>query len=92
MEKKLNLRELIGQEIHTVVPFISPTTITVFTLYGIEDSGIWVESQTLDEVILDAFKVASAPKKIVVFLPWHEIRMIYGFRAGPSLSEKSLGL
>lgn len=88
----MNLRELIGHQIHTVVPFIDENTITVFTLHAIEDAGLWVESQILDEIILSTFKVATAPKKLVIFLPWHAIRMIYGVHDAPSLSEKALGL
>lgn len=89
----MNLKEMIGHEIHLVIELIQPAPqLMAMKLHNVEEGGIWVESQALTEIVLGIFQVPTAPKTLVIFLPWSQIRMIFGYRDAPSLSEKALGL
>jgi hypothetical protein len=88
----LNLESMIGTEIKAIVPFLHETTIQRLILHGVEDAGIWVESQAFTNQLLETFHLATSPKTAVFFLPWHQIVAILGSLDSPSLSEREFGV
>ncbi len=61
-------------------------------LVAVDNGGIWIESQDATEHFLQQFKLTSAPKTPIWFLPFSQISWILGSEDYPSMSEKSLGL
>ena len=47
-----SLKEREGTQIVALFPFIHKTTLQTVTLHRVEESGIWVESQTLTDAVL----------------------------------------
>jgi hypothetical protein len=53
------LHEMVGEEIMGIIPMISRDRIQLMILHGVDDGGIWVESQALTDLMLGV--VCSAP-------------------------------
>ena len=87
MIKKLN--DMVGEQIAALVPMFDTIAMQKMKLLAIEQSGIWVEHQKSTNLLLTKIGAQSSPKTLVFFLPWHEIRMIWGSLDAPSLNEKS---
>lgn len=87
-----DLQSLVGSEISVLIPSLDPKIFQRVRLHGVELSGIWIESQTFTEFILTQLHTATAPKTLILFLPWHQVSVILGSADGPSLSEKAFGL
>jgi hypothetical protein len=88
----MQLSDYIDQEITLLIPFIDPKVFQKVKLRGVEAGGIWVESQTLLNIILKSVGLVSAPKSAAFFFSYHEVR--FGFVAieGPALNEKAFGV
>lgn len=84
-----DLHSLIGEEISALIPFFHPTKLQILTLHGVENGGIWVENQKYTNQFLESIGLATAPKTMIFFLPWHQIATILGSLETPSLSEKA---
>jgi len=89
---ELNLKGMIGEKIRALVPFLGENEVMTFKLHNLEQAGIWVESQALTDKMLSIVGAASAPRTLVVFLPWSQIQLIFGYVDEVSLSQKALGL
>jgi hypothetical protein len=87
-----SLREMVGQSITALVPMIDNVKLQELKLHGVEDGGVWVESQYLINVLLSSLGVAAAPKTVIFFLPFHQISFVLGSLNVPALSEKGLGV
>jgi hypothetical protein len=88
----LDLKAMIGHKVLALIPFIDKLIFQEITLHGVECGGIWVESQNLTNMMLQAIKEQSAPKTIVYFLPWHQISFLMSPIDTPALNEKSFGV
>ena len=88
----MQLSDYIGQEIVMQIPFIDPKIGQRVKLLGVEAGGVWIESQTLINLALKSFGLATTPKSFAFFFPYHAIA--FGFVAieGPALSEKAFGV
>jgi hypothetical protein len=86
------LDDMVGEKIAALVPMFDKIILQEMTLHAVEQSGIWVESQHATNMLLGNLKAQSAPKTLVFFLPWHEIRMIWGSLDVPALNEKAFGV
>ncbi len=87
-----DLKSKIGQPIILLTPFLHPTKLQKVLLRGVENGGIWIESQPLTNQILEKFGAATAPRTAIFFLPWHQVSFVMDSLDVPSLSEKGLGL
>lgn len=87
----MKFSDFVGQVIVLLVPRFS-SSIVYAKLLGVEDNGIWVESQAVTNAVLQALKVPTAPKSVLWFFPYHEISFAAVSTDGPSLNEKSFGL
>jgi hypothetical protein len=88
----MQLSDYIDQEIVLLIPFIDAKVQQKVRLRGVEAGGIWVESQTLLNLLLNSISYASASKSLVFFFPYHEVRFGYVAIEGPALNEKAFGV
>jgi hypothetical protein len=88
----MKFENLIGQHILLKVHRIDPTVYQHVKLLGVEAGGLWIESQTLTNAMLQAMGVASAPKTAAFFFPYHEISFAITSIEGPALDEKAFGI
>jgi len=88
------LEDMIGETIGAIVPTLHDheRVIQRLVLHGVEPYGIWVESQTITDMGLELVGLQSAPKTMIVLLPWDKILMIFSSLDVPSLSEKRFGI
>jgi hypothetical protein len=86
------LEDMIGEQIAACVPMFDPIVMQKMTLHAVEQAGIWVEHQDSTNRILVRLGAQTSPKTLLFFLPWHEIRMIWGSLDAPALNEKSFGI
>jgi len=88
----MQLSDYIGQEIVLLIPTIHPIEFQKVKLLGVEAGGVWIESQTLINLILKKTGFASAPKPLAFFYPYHELRSGFVAIEGPALNEKAFGV
>jgi hypothetical protein len=86
------LEDMVGETIGAIVPTLHERVIQRLVLHGVEPYGIWVESQTITDMGLELVGLQSAPKTMIVLLPWDKILMIFSSLDVPSLSEKRFGI
>ena len=83
---------MIGKEVGILIPVIHPKIYQRMKIIGVEEGGIWVESQKLINEMLQALKVTAAPNTLVIFVPYHQIAFAITGADYPSFDEKALGL
>ena len=71
---------------------IDPIVMQELRLIGIEDGGIWVESQALSNLWLAKLGLPASPRTLVWFLPYHEIKIVMHSIEQTSLSESAFGV
>ncbi len=86
-----NLHELIGEEILAKVPLIHRGQYQTLRLHGVEEGGIWIESEVLTQLALSMSKKAAAGTPIF-FLPFHQIQFLMQMTEKLALSEKAFGV
>jgi hypothetical protein len=83
---------MVGREILVRLQGLGAGKPVNVLLLGVEDSGIWIESQDITDTLLDSMNTPALKKTMVVFIPWQGVICIYEFLDGPSLSRKAFGL
>lgn len=61
-------------------------------IHGIDQGGIWIETQKLTDDVLELFDAASLPATPIFFIPYSAIVWACALAKGPSLSSAKLGL
>lgn len=61
------LKDMEGEIIVALVPMIDPIVLQKLRLHKVEESGIWIESQTMIEFFFKKFGMKSAPKTMIFF-------------------------
>ena len=84
------LKELIDHEVLAWIPAVSNTVHSV-RLRGVENRGIWVESEHLTQSLLHEVGHA-AGKTPIVFVPYSRIMLLMQADDKVSLSEKAFGV
>jgi hypothetical protein len=69
----MQFSELIGTEIHVLIPQFHPLQYQKLKLVGIETGGLWLQSNLLTNVVLEHFEIQTASPTLTFFLPYHEI-------------------
>lgn len=87
-----DLNSMVGEIIVALVPIFHKTKFQQLKLHGVEDAGVWVENQAINDLLLAQVGVSTSPKTLIVFLPWHQISFVLGSYDAPSLSEKGFGV
>jgi hypothetical protein len=85
----MQFEEMIGETVIAIVPFIDRVKFQELKIHGAEAGGIWVESQTLTNLVLKSIKQASAPRTPIFFVPFSQITMAWQAIEQTSLSEPS---
>ena len=88
----MKLSDYIGTTILALIPGIDQRKIQKIKLRDVESTGIWIENQGLINAFLESVGQPTAPKTLVVFLPYSSITAIYVGVDEPSLNEKAFGV
>jgi hypothetical protein len=88
----LDIKSLEGTVIMGIFRPVNATLLKRVQLHKVEQYGIWIESQDINEVILSSRNLPSTPQTLVIFVPWSEVFLILGSADTPALSEKAFGL
>lgn len=79
---------MVGQNIRAIIPsFGSATKPVVVKLHGVEAGGLWLESQQATNDMLTKIGVQASPKTFVLFVPYHQISVVFATLDSPSLNE-----
>ena len=87
----MKFENLIGQRIVLLCPD-SDQKIHAVKLVGIETGGLWIESQELTNLLLQAVGLPTSPETPVLFLPYHAIGGVLVGIQQTALDEKALGV
>jgi hypothetical protein len=88
----LRLRHMIGKFIVTRIPALERENMVLVRLHKVEESGIWVESQSFNETMLQKFGMAASATTLVLFVPFSGIDFIVSSVGTIVLSEKAFGI
>lgn len=94
-EFKHRLERLIGQEItiqllNRALSGSSEPAVAKVTLVGVEESGLWIETEFYTNLILNDRAVME--KTPIFFVPFSQIGFVCHLADYPTLSEEKLGL
>ena len=79
-----------GGMITASVPFLEPNKLLEMKVCGIDAGGIWVECQTLTDIVLRTINTATLPTMPILFLPYSQIRFAFVSVEGQSLSAEKM--
>jgi hypothetical protein len=88
----MDLPSLIGSDILVTVPSITKRELLKVKLMTVEAGGIWIESQTLTNVILALADAPAAARTPVFFLPYSSIGYAMAFADSMALNERAFGV
>ena len=88
----LSLREMVGTLIVARIPTLDKENNVFVRLHRIEMSGIWVESKTFNQDMLEKYEIPASITTLVLFIPFSGIDYIISSVECVSLSETALGL
>lgn len=93
-EQRVSFDGLIGKEILVVSDLLSkePKKLKKVTLRGVDPHGIWIESPELNQSLLKAVGALGAPKTLVYFLPFRELKFAISSIDLPNILESEAGL
>lgn len=88
----LSLREMVGTLIVARIPVLDKENNVFVRLHRVEMSGIWVESKTFNQDMLEKYEIPASITTLVLFIPFSGIEYIISSVECVSLSETALGL
>ena len=88
----MQFNDMIGNMVLLMIPSMSKTVIQNVKLLGVEAGGLWIESQALTSVTLQAMGVSTTARTPIFFVPYHEITFGMVPINQTALDEKALGL
>lgn len=83
----ISFEKLVGQNIRAIIPSFGSMKPQVVKLHGVEAGGLWVESQQATNDMLTKISVQASPKTVVMFVPYHQINVVFATLDSPSLNE-----
>ena len=89
----INFRAIFdqGSSVWAMIPGVSKQLLEL-KLEGVEQGGIWIQSQKLTDDLLRAMVRPSLEGTLVVFVPYSAIQYAVVLGEGVSLSAEKLGL
>jgi len=87
-----SLREMVGTLIVARIPALDKENNVFVWLYRVEMGGIWIESKTFNEEMLEKYDVLASMTTLVLFIPFSGIEYIIASVESVTLSETALGL
>ena len=88
----LSLREMVGTLIVARIPVLDKDNNVFVRLHRVETGGIWVESKTFNQEMLEKYEIPVSITTLVLFVPFCRIDYIISSVECVSLSETALGL
>ncbi len=88
----MQLSDYIGQTVLMLIPFLHPKDMQEIKLLGVESGGIWIQSQSFTNAVLQKAGVTGAPKTGVFFVPYHGISLTLVSIEESALNEKAFGV
>ena len=88
----MNFTDYLQQEILILSPQFHATILQPVKLVGVEQAGIWFESQSITNIVLEKFNAQAVPRTLVFFLPYSELHVAIATVDAPSLHEKAFGV
>jgi hypothetical protein len=84
-----DLRSMIGDDIIALMPLWDKLKLQEVKLLGVEEGGVWIESQKFTDQFLDKIQVSSAPKSMVFFMPFAQISFIAASVVQPAPGDET---
>ncbi len=71
---EIQLKELINHKVIVIGPsFLDQEKLESVKLLGVEEAGIWIESERAPNVIFDKFRVKPSSPGLAFFIPYAQI-------------------
>ena len=87
-----DLNGMIGKMIVARIPALDQEDMVTARLHKVEANGIWVESQSFNEAILERVGMTASLRGLVLFVPFSSIDFVVSSVSSPALSEAGFGL
>ena len=88
----LSLREMVGTLIVARIPALDKENNVFVRLHRVDMGGLWVESKTFNQDMLDKYEIPASITTLVLFIPFSGIEYIISSVECVALSETALGL
>jgi hypothetical protein len=92
MDLVRSLKEMIGELIVARIPVLNKDDMVFVLLHKVEASGIWVQSHSFNQDLLEKHDTAVSTTTLLLFVPYTSIDYIVASIEGIVLSEAALGL
>lgn len=73
---KFEIKNFEGEMISAVVRSFGETAQD-FKLHTVEEHGVWIEAREYSQKVLATAGLPTAPKNLVVFVPWSEVAAVF---------------
>lgn len=88
----LRLREMVGTLIVARIPALDKDNDVFVRLHRVDIGGIWLESKTFNQEMLEKYEIPASITTLVLFIPFSGIGYIIASVDRVTLSEAALGL
>jgi hypothetical protein len=86
------LKEMIGELIVARIPVLDKDGMVFVRLHKVEANGIWIESHTFNQDLLEKHGVPVSTTTLLLFVPYTSIDYVVASIETIALSETALGL
>lgn len=86
------LKTMVGEMIIVRIPILDPEEMSLVRLHGVDENGLWIESQTFTESMMKKYQIASSKTTPLIFVPFARIEFVLGSLRALALSESAFGL
>ena len=83
---------MIGEFIVARIPALDKEGMVFVRLHKVEASGIWIESHTYNQEMLERFDMPISTTTLILFVPFAAISYVVASVETIALSEPGLGL
>ena len=87
-----SLKELVGKSIVAHIPALDKENSVFVRLHKVEANGIWIESKTFNQAMLEKFEMPVSFTTLVLFVPFCGIDYIVSSVESITLSETAFGI
>ena len=83
---------MVGTLIVARIPALDKENNVFVRLHSVDMGGIWIESKTFNQDMLDRYEIPASITTLVLFIPFSGIDYIISSMECVALSETALGL
>jgi hypothetical protein len=88
----MQFSEIVGKTLLLRIPRLAAERYFGCELVGVESMGLWIKSQDLTNLVLQAAGVPSSARTPVFFVPFQEISLAMSSIPEMALEEKAFGV